>query len=219
MTTPEQIENILRAHVDEFPGNTATEKQQELSDILPKLKGTLELPMDDRRAAALLAIEAPKVFITMALGAIVAISALVQLGWNTFIRNNWVLALCFAAGTACFFSMYFGVLSINTVAKSGRNVNERWSVDRVRGWKNLQASIGVLAIVLFVIAVAISIGSPIPTRGVVVTLPGNVQASLPQGLSVSGSWSQLRIDGKNGVTFNFEPVPAGKLTSFEIKSQ
>jgi hypothetical protein len=99
MASAQEVAEILTNHVAEFPGATAADKQADLTETLSKIAPDF-IPMDDRRAAAQLAIEAPKLFITMALAAIVAIAALVQLGWNSFIRDrDVVLWLCFAAGT------------------------------------------------------------------------------------------------------------------------
>lgn len=220
MASADEVVAILANHVDEFPGATAADRQADLTQTLPKITAALNLPMDDRRAAAQLSIEAPKLFITMALAAIVAIAALVQLGWNSFIRDsNLVLLFCFAAGTACFFSMYCGVLAINRVYKRGLVADNRWSLESLRWPKNLQALVGVLAIVLFVTAVGISVNRPIPTAAITIQLPGTIQASLPNGIVASGNWSQLRLDGGNGVHLDLDPVPTGQTKSFEIRSK
>jgi hypothetical protein len=220
MATAQEVATILGNHVTEFPGTTTADKQADLTQTLARIDAAFTLPMDDRRAAAQLAIEAPKLFITMALAAIVAIAALVQLGWNSFIRDsNAVLWFCFAAGTACFLSMYFGVLAINRVYKRGLEINNRWSLETLRWPKNLQALIGVLAIVLVVIAVTISVRHPIPTAAITIQLPGTIQASLPAGVIASGNWSQLRLDGGNGVHLDLDPVATGQTKSFEIRAK
>jgi hypothetical protein len=221
MADKQLLETILRSHVAQFPGGNDAAKQADLEQTIVKVNAALDLPMDDRRAAAQLAIEAPKLFITMALAAIVAIAALVQLGWNSFIRDNSaVLLLCFAAGFACFLSMYFGILAINEVAKRGRVIDNRWSLESGIRWrKNSQSSIGVVAIILFVIAVWLSVGNPISRGAILVQLPGTVQASLPNGITVTGNWSQLQLDGGNGVHLDLDAVPTGQTRAFEIRAR
>jgi hypothetical protein len=220
MATHNEIESILTRHVAEFPGATDEEKHRDLAATLAKITSALTLPMEDRREAAKFAIEAPKLFITIALAAIVAIAALAQLGWNTFIKsNNLVLILCLAAGTACFFSMYFGLLAINRVSKAGLQIENRWTLERLKGVKNLQALIGVFAIILFLTAVSVSVRDPAPSAAITIELPGVLQASLPKGIVASGTWTQLRLDGGNGASVNLDPVPTGQTRSFEIRSK
>jgi hypothetical protein len=222
MASPDEIKAILTRHVAEFPGTTDDEKRRDLSETLPKVIAALSLPMDDRRAAAQLAIEAPKLFITMALALIVAIGALVQLGWNSFMQSNHSLwALLLLSGFGCFLSMYFGMLAINQVSKAGQQIDNRWTLASIRVPKNAQALIGVVAIVLFVIAVGISAREPLRTSGgaIMIELPGALQALLPKGIVASGNWSELRLDGGNGVRVDLDPVPAGQTRSFQIRSK
>jgi hypothetical protein len=220
MATSQEIEAILRNHIDEFSGATQEDKERDLNFILPKIVSALEIPMEDRRAAAQMEIEAPKLFITMALAAIVLIGTLVQLGWQTFIKDSYViLALCALAATACFFSMYFGVLAINTISKTGGQTDNRWSVEGIKGYKNIQAWVGIVAILLFVSATALSVKSPGYSGNIFVELPGNIQASLPGGIVVTGNWSSMKIEGRNKTTINLGQIPAGQFSSFEIKSR
>ena len=222
MASPNEIGEILSRHVAEFPGATDDEKKRDLAETLPKIIAALSLPMDDRRAAAQLAIEAPKLFITMALALIVANGALIQLGWNSFLQStNSVWILCLLSGFACFLSMYFGMLAINQVSKAGQRIDNRWALESIRAGKNFQALIGVAAILLFVFAIGISAREPViaPGGAITIELPGALQASLPKGIVASGNWSQLRFDSGNGMRVDLDPVPAGETRSFRIRSK
>jgi hypothetical protein len=115
--------------------------------------------------------------------------------------------------------MYCGVFAINRVYKRGLEEHNRWSLNSLRWPKNLQALIGVLAIILFVLAVGISVRRPIPAAAITIQLPGTIQASLPNGIIASGNWSQLRLDGGNGVYLDLDPVAAGQTKSFQIRSK
>src|SRR6476619_5709547 len=108
------ITGILETRKADFPGATDTEKTAALQDALKRVTGAFTVPVEDRRLAAQLISELAKVFVTIALAAVVALGTLLQLGWNSFIRENfYVEILCLISAAFLFFSMYFGVRAVS----------------------------------------------------------------------------------------------------------
>jgi hypothetical protein len=91
----DEIKAILHAAKGAFPGVSDEEKAAALTGAMKKIDEAFQVPSEDRRLSVQLTSELSKIFITVALAAIVAVGTLVQLGWNTFTRDHpYVLIFC-----------------------------------------------------------------------------------------------------------------------------
>src|SRR3954468_10122083 len=101
-----EIKAILQTSKARFPGASEEEQTAALTSAMKKIEEAFEVPYEDKRLSVQLTSELSKIFITVALAAIVAVGTLVQLGWNSFTRDHqYVLICCFLVGLACFISM------------------------------------------------------------------------------------------------------------------
>lgn len=212
------VKGILSNHRTEIPASTDAERDIKLNELAKKIDAAFTVAPEDRRLSVQIMTDVSKVFITMALAAIVALGALVQLGWTSFVRDkSAVLWLCFAAGTACFVSMWFGVRALRDFAKSGVVDQNRWSLDDRRRLLNGQAITGIVAIALFISAIGTSLSAATTTTGIVVTIPNAVTATLPGDVVVRGVWTQLSLEAPGGSKLDL-PQAQAQAQSFAIRS-
>jgi len=215
----DEIKAILQGSKAAFPGVSDEEKAAALTSAMKKIDEAFQVPSEDKRLSVQLTSELSKIFITVALAAIVAVGTLVQLGWNTFTRDHpYVLMFCFLVGITCFISMYTGVVAISRLARSGLAIDNRWFIDPHRWLLNVQALSGVAAIVLFIVAVAISRASPGGSTGLIVSVPPSVTATIGGEVTIRGTWTQLAVEGPGNTKFEVAPTSSGSAQSFTIRS-
>jgi heme A synthase len=214
------LKDILRANENSFPGIDANERKASLEETLVAIGGIFEVPAEDKRVAVQLTSELSKIFITVALGAVVALGTLVQLGWSSFTRDRpFVMLFCFLTGLGCFVSMYAGVCALSRLARSGFQLKDRWDLNPVRVLLNVQAISGVVAILLFVVAIVLSRESPVHNAGLLITIPPTVTATLAGEIVVRGVWSQLSVEGPGNTKLEIAPNPSGQTQFFKVIAQ
>jgi hypothetical protein len=215
----DEIKAILQTAKSAFPGVSDEEKTAALTSAMKRIDEAFQVPSEDKRLSVQLTSELSKIFISVALAAIVAVGTLVQLGWNTFTRDHpYVLMFCFFVGLACFISMYAGVIAISRLARSGLTSEDRWFIDPHRWLLNVQALSGVCAIVFFVIALSISRESPGGSTGLIVSVPPSVTATIGGEVTIRGVWTQLAVEGPGNTKLEVAPASPGVAQSFTLRS-
>jgi hypothetical protein len=215
----EQIKTILQAAKATLPGGSDEERNIALTSAMKKIDEAFQIPSEDKRLSVQLTAELSKIFVTVALAAIVAVGTLIQLGWNTFTRDQpYVLVMCGIAGLSCFISMYAGVTAISRLARSGLNIDNRWLIDPHRWWINVQALSGVGAIVFFVIAILISRQTSGGSTGLIISVPPSVTATVGGEVTIRGVWTQLAIEGPGNAKLEVASPTSGAVQSFTIRS-
>lgn len=223
MTELDQVLNVIKGHKDELPGASEAEKEEYLQNLSHKIRGLFLRTDEDRRVATQMAVDASKTFVQIAIAVFVAIGGFFQFGF----KNNWsnlpVLCLGIAAGLT-FMSICFGFLVISDAYKRGDGrkgtIQPAWSTEALRGWINWQALTGVVALVVFALAIILQnpATSPSPQPMRITLLRGVAKTISSLGpVKVTGQWSQLSIERRGDFTLQVEPVPDKETRSFILE--
>ncbi|MFL9989994.1 hypothetical protein PQR34_12835 [Paraburkholderia sediminicola] len=217
------VSNRLSEVCDQATTELATVSEANLPAFIATLgKGLSEatpVPNDDRKTAATLTAELPKLFITMALAVIAALSILLQLGWNTFVKDNTAAIFCgvFSALLA-FFSMVSGVRAIRDLAYSGLRYLNRWNVSEATRKKlNRQAWLGISSILFFLATIILAQNRP-TSADLLVTLPANFSSTGSKSVSLTGTWSRMQMIDSNGTKVEFPPIASGASATIVVRS-
>jgi len=197
-------------------------KEQYVASILEAIEKAELRDNDNKRAATLIAVDAVKAFVQIAIALVIAIVGFVQFSYHSvsLLLLDW---LGVAAGLS-FLSMVAGFIVISKAYKrgDGRAVKPNgqlvaqsspWSTETLSRPINFQAGFGVVALLIFAGALAyFNVRGGNPDRFVITLPDGTTKTSAAIGvLVISGSWSALTVEekGKFAVTV---PPSVGKTT-------
>jgi hypothetical protein len=174
----------------------------------------------DRRLASQMAVDMSKTFVQIALAGVAALVAYSQVsGYPTgFGLSLWAwigTLLCFIV------SMFAGALVISKTAKRGGGKaplggKPPWDVDAVKIPMNIQAWIGFLAVVSFIVLVLVRNSPPIAKR-FEVYLPGGCEFVTSGQIEIHGEWQSLYVvDKRTGYISQLGPTKVGQDAQIKI---
>src|SRR5215212_4420030 len=175
--------DVLDANVAALPFPTAPAKDAYVTEIKREIEKAQSRENDNKRAATLIAVDAAKTFVSIAVALLGATVGFIQFSYRN-VAGLLLSALLFAALLA-FISMAGGFIVISRAYKRGdgrvSTVGIPWSTESLRRPLNFQAGAGVVALLIFVSSLAIftsNIGVP---KQLIITLPDgttSVQSSV-----------------------------------------
>ena len=176
---------------------------------------------DNKRAATLIAVDAAKSFVQIAIALVVAILGFVQFSY----RNVGVGILIALAGAAflAFVSMCAGFVVISKAYKRGdgrvATPASPWGTESLRSAINTQAIAGLLALFAFAVALVVFNAGISAPRWFRVTLPdGSTELrSSTQAVIVRGKWSELAVEQRSGVALKIPGSSAEQAIRVELR--
>jgi hypothetical protein len=217
-----QVAQKLEKHKDVLPGKDAEAREEFYTDLKKEVDRLSRREPEDRRQAAIIAVDASKTFVHIGVAVVAVIGAFLQYG---FTRGwNWEsLATLGLAALATLVSMSFGMRVISRAYKRGDGreaVNEEpWSTLALKQHLGRQAIFGLAALGLFVAAIGVSFLSSPLGQGFKVTLPDGTEHTSPgTALTITGRWTELSIADEE-VTMTLKEVPEGETRSIELEDE
>ena len=210
---------ILRKHKDELPFDTEEKKDRYIGHF----KRLISRDKEDRRLASQIAVDASKTFVQIAVAVFVAIGGFIQFAF----KNGWQscsIVCLVISGILTFVSLCSGFIVISKSYKRGDGRIEpnqiAWSTEYLKDSINVQAMTGVLAILAFAVAIALS--NPVVSvspQTMTITLPDKASKTISPlaPIKVEGQWSTMSIQQKGNFTFQLEPVPLNETRSFMLE--
>ena len=214
------VKNLLRTNGDSLSLEEGVDRTQYVATIVDAIAKAESAENDNKRAATLIAVDAAKTFVQIAIALVIAIVGFVQFSYHSLSQIS--LYSLGAAASLAFLSMLAGFLVISKAYKHGDGREGKrplWSTENLSTPINLQAWFGVLALIAFAATLAnFNVGNNNPNR-VVLTLPDGVtKASVAvEPIILSGSWSALAIEEKGGVAIVVPPTPANSKQKLKIE--
>lgn len=164
MANYEQLMDILKKYKQELPGSNDQEKDSYLEMIKAKLSSTnkkREITNEDKKLACQIAVDTSKSLVQVAIAVIVAIGGFITYGFDNNWRGTSIVFLVIAAFLT-FGSMIFGFTFISKIYKQGEgriNNTIQWSTESVKTYINLQAYLGIAALIAFGLAIYFSLNN------------------------------------------------------------
>ena len=180
---------------------------------------------EDRRLASQIAVDASKTFIQIAVALFVVIGGFIQFAFKNDWQSSSIIFLVIS-GIFIFVSLCSGFVVISKSYKRGDGRLEpnriAWSTEYLQTPINVQAMTGVLAIIAFAIAIALSnLVVSVSPHEMTITLPDKASKAISPLATIKfeGQWSTMSIQQKGNFTLQLEPVPLNETRSFilEIK--
>ena len=188
----EAVKNVAGADYDKFVS--------EVNDAITVAKSREN---DNKRAATLIAVDAAKSFVQIAIALVVAILGFVQFSYRNV--NGWLLLALAASAVLAFISTCAGFVVISKAYKQGdgrgTTKTDPWGTEPLRRAINTQALAGLGALFVFAVTLAVFNAGLVIPRRFSVTLPdGSTQfTSATQAVVLRGKWSELLVEQPGGV--------------------
>ena len=210
---------ILSQHKAELPFDTEEKQDQYIADF----ERLTSRDKEDHRLASQIAVDASKTFVQIAVALFVVIGGFTQFAF----KNGWHLSsiICLGiSGLLTFVSLVYGFIVISKSYKRGDGRIESnqiaWSTEYLKKSINAQARTGVLAILVFVVTIALS--NPVVSispQVMTITLPDKASKAISPlaPIKVEGQWSTMSIQQKGNFTLQLEPVPSNETRSFMLE--
>jgi hypothetical protein len=156
MANFETILDLLKTHKNDLPIHDATERDNYVNEITNEINKLIQRDKDDLRLATQIAVDTSKMFIKIAIAVFVAIGGFIQFAYKNS-PGSLPLMCLYAAGALTFFSMVSGFVVISRAYKRGdgriKPKELPWYTKDLSGPINVQAWLGVLAMLAFAIAI------------------------------------------------------------------
>jgi hypothetical protein len=225
----EPLITLLNEKHAELPGDEPT-RVAYLNKIKAEIARAQLRDNDNKRAATLIAVDAAKTFVTIAIALFVAI-----VGFLQFTYHNVSAEILLGLATAATLALVSMIAGFTVIARAYKNADDRvkpkkskrgtpdikwlpWSTEYLSGPINLQALTGLAALLAFAVAlgsVYLDIGKP---QRFVVTLPDGkttlVAATGP--LFIEGTWSSLQLEQRGAFRVTVPAVPAKEHRALKI---
>ena len=212
---PQLAIGVLTQNVNKL-GHDQQAQQAYIAEAMSRLTSD-----DDKREATKLAVEAAKMFLTIALAVLIGTGPWVQYLHTTGVPwFSKTMGAFYVAAAALILSIWFGFHAISSVFKraDGRPqpVSPPWSTEPITYQLNGQAVTGLVALLSLLLGLFMwgAKGDAQPTT-MSITIPGTTGFPSPGRIIIEGDWIDLRVktNSQHEIT-----LPSGKQ-SFSISCQ
>jgi hypothetical protein len=193
---PQPVVQILEANREHL-GDTDASRNDVLAEAIARLRGRSPL---DLKEASKIAVEASKLFITIAIAVLVAVGTFVQFARNGDVPwFSWVMAFFALAVVSLLASMTSGFIGISRIYKRAEGRIEAsqsaWSTAAVKRFLDSQGILGIVSLVLLISGLIAwgATGTSLP-GSIAIAIPGPSAGITPAGpLTIEGNWTSLTL--------------------------
>jgi hypothetical protein len=200
------------------------EEAKKRAEYVTAMKAAIEAAKardnDNKRAATLIAVDAAKTFVQIAIALVVAILGFIQFSYRN-VTGSLLVMLAIAAILA-FVSMCAGFIVISKVYKKGDgripSPDVPWSTYDVKNPINVQAITGVVALAVFASALVVFNAGAARPRQLNITMPdgSTTVRSNVAPLILTGRWTELAFEQRSGLAVSVPPSSTGDAQSVRI---
>jgi hypothetical protein len=213
--------DLLQKNEAALSFGTGDERSAYVAEMTKEIEKAQLRENDNKRAATLIAVDAAKTFVQIAIALIVAIVGFIQFSYRNV--AGWLLLWLALAAFLAFVSMCAGFIVISRAYKKGdgriTSTDAPWSTTFLRIPINVQAIAGVIALITFASALAIfntNVGRP---KQFVITMPDGSTSvrSAIMPIVITGTWSTLSVEQRGVYHISVPPAPSAKPKALRIE--